>query len=162
MNIDDRELYWLAGLLEGEGSFCAPAPSSFKNGISINLEMTDKDVVERVAKIFDTAVFTINKKNKRWKQSYSLKLIGSKAAAWMIKLKPLMGARRQARIESLLVNYVWPKQNLSMPPIEELRKMRETLSLRQIAKLLGCSHQRVFKYLKTVAPRTGLEPVSIA
>ena len=48
-------LFWLAGILEGEGSFLARPPSS-PNSPAIRLPMTDVDVVERVAAIFERAV----------------------------------------------------------------------------------------------------------
>ncbi len=50
--MDERILHWLAGLLEGEGSFLKPPPSA-PNTPRITLQMTDEDVVQRVQEIFD-------------------------------------------------------------------------------------------------------------
>lgn len=48
-------IIWMAGLLEGEGSFLKPIPSDPRRPI-IACRMTDPDVVGRVAMAFGTAV----------------------------------------------------------------------------------------------------------
>ena len=42
------EFFWLVGLLEGEGSFM-PAPPSEPTRPRISIQMTDEDVLSRVA-----------------------------------------------------------------------------------------------------------------
>lgn len=42
---DEIEIAWLAGLLEGEGSFIG---ATDKYPVCLSLEMTDRDVVERL------------------------------------------------------------------------------------------------------------------
>lgn len=49
--MSEKELYWLAGLLEGEGSF-SPGPTSAPNSARISLTITDADVVARVAALW--------------------------------------------------------------------------------------------------------------
>jgi hypothetical protein len=49
------ELYWLAGLLEGEGSF-VKGPPSRPNCPIVQLAMTDGDVVERAARLLGRGV----------------------------------------------------------------------------------------------------------
>lgn len=39
------EIAWVAGIIEGEGSFC------YKNGVAIQVTMTDQDVIERLQRI---------------------------------------------------------------------------------------------------------------
>ena len=46
-----RDLYWLAGLLEGEGSFMRGPPSR-PNMPAIAIQMTDEDVIQRVAQLW--------------------------------------------------------------------------------------------------------------
>jgi hypothetical protein len=46
------DLHWLAGLLEGEGSFLKGPPSAPRHPI-LALQMTDEDVVARVAAMSD-------------------------------------------------------------------------------------------------------------
>lgn len=49
------ELHWLAGLLEGEGSFMAGPPSS--PGLPVlAVNMTDHDVMARLGRIFNRKV----------------------------------------------------------------------------------------------------------
>jgi len=55
--------------------------------------MTDRDVVERVAKLFGTKVLAIDK--GRYRTEYAATLKGSRAVAFMADIKPLMGSRRQ-------------------------------------------------------------------
>jgi hypothetical protein len=45
----DTDFYWLVGLLEGEGSFIAATQTHQE---MIRVEMTDADVVQRVATLF--------------------------------------------------------------------------------------------------------------
>lgn len=49
-----KEIYWLAGLLEGEGCFHAYRQGRKKTPnplVQVQVAMTDKDVVERIAGI---------------------------------------------------------------------------------------------------------------
>ena len=51
------ELHWLAGLLEGEGSFMTGPPSSPGLPV-IAVNMTDQDVMARLGRIFGRKVHT--------------------------------------------------------------------------------------------------------
>src|SRR4051812_19042345 len=48
--LSPQDLYWIAGLLEGGGSFLPPAPSPPPIPL-ITIEMTDRDVRERFARL---------------------------------------------------------------------------------------------------------------
>ena len=79
----ERDLAWLAGLLEGEGSFLK-APPSNPNCPRISLEMTDKDIVERAAALMEgKAVKRETLKNPLWKSTYRVIIKGSRAVALM-------------------------------------------------------------------------------
>lgn len=145
----DSDLYWLAGLLEGEGTFLRPPPSE-KNRICIQLQMTDEDIIQKAATLFQVAYCQCKAKKSHHKPSFKLSVCGSKAAFWMGKLKPLMGQRRQNQIESALARYISPRKHNVLPSKEVLRDMHKTLSLRQIAKKFGCSYQRIFRALREV------------
>ena len=96
------QLCWLAGLLEGEGSFLA-GPPSMPNSPAIVLAMTDDDIVDRVATIFGNAVFRTDRGHERgWKPAFITRIRGGRAAQWMTDLRPLMGERRQAQIDRAL------------------------------------------------------------
>jgi len=105
--MSDKELYWLAGLLEGEGSFLAGPPSA-PNSVRITLTMTDADVVARVAALWGVAYHEVRQSRSRlmgWKPNYYVHLRGKPAADLMQLLLPLMGERRQRQIERALASY---------------------------------------------------------
>lgn len=55
-----EELHWLAGWLEGEGSFLRGSPSK-PNSCRITAGITDKDIAEKVGKIFGTKAILVKK-----------------------------------------------------------------------------------------------------
>ncbi|MCC7450619.1 MAG: hypothetical protein IT324_24610 [Anaerolineae bacterium] len=103
--MDERTLHWLAGLLEGEGSFLKPPPSS-PNNPRITLQMTDEDVIQRVCGIFELTYYQRSRKNiGNRKPLYKVTFRGSRAAELMGQLYPLMGQRRQSPIKEALALY---------------------------------------------------------
>jgi hypothetical protein len=98
------ELHWLAGLLEGEGSFMTGPPSSPGLPV-IAVNMTDRDVMVRVGRIFGRKVHPVRPRNVRWRTSYLVRVNGRSAVCWMTLLRPLMGSRRQAQIDRALASY---------------------------------------------------------
>jgi hypothetical protein len=100
--MDAQDLCWLAGLLEGEGSFRKPPPCEAKYP-RITLQMTDLDVVQRVTALFGINYICKNKaKKEHWKDSYTIVLKGKRAIRIMNELYPLMGERRKQRIENAI------------------------------------------------------------
>ncbi|QDF14205.1 LAGLIDADG endonuclease [Microbacterium phage GardenState] len=91
------DLLWLAGLLEGEGAFDAHRGRYPR----IRLQMTDRDVVERVAKLLGTTV-RLSLKRAPASATWNAELSGDRAAEIMAALLPYMGARRSARIAEVL------------------------------------------------------------
>src|SRR5207249_8812998 len=94
--MSDQDFYWLAGLLEGEGSF-SPGPPSAPNSITMRLAMTDADVVARVAALWGVSYHEVQKERCRirgWKPIFFAHLRGKRAADLMRRLQPLMGERR--------------------------------------------------------------------
>src|SRR5256712_8101902 len=90
-------LFWLAGILEGEGSFLAGSPSS-PTCPAIRLPMTDVDVVERVAAIFERAVVATRARKAHHKRAYVTTIKGAGAARMMMALVPLLSQRRIRQI----------------------------------------------------------------
>ncbi len=126
----EKDLAWLAGLLEGEGSFLKAPPSS-PNCPRISLEMTDKDVVERAALLMGSkAVKKINLRNVHWKQTYRVIIKGSRAVKLMRVLYLEMGVRRRSQIDAALETYVERKKG------DNTRRLSED-QVRQIRKLTG-------------------------
>lgn len=93
-----RDLYWLAGLLEGEGCFC------YQCSPGIKLGMTDKDVVERVAKLFGRHTRGPYKYKANKKPVYYTEVWGAEAISLMEKVFPHMGHRRAMKI-----NEIWER-----------------------------------------------------
>lgn len=100
----DAELAWLAGLLEGEGCFFAEKRPGKRMYPRISLEMTDEDVVARVAKMFGKPYHRKNSPSmgSHRKTKYYTRVTGKLAVEWMERLQPLMGVRRQEAIAQLL------------------------------------------------------------
>jgi hypothetical protein len=97
-----QDIYWLAGLLEGEGSFVAHRRST-KRGIVISLKMTDRDVVERAQRILGAcAVYEVAIRPPSKKPSFAINISGRHAAGWMMILYQFMGERRRAKIVECL------------------------------------------------------------
>lgn len=150
--VNSKDLHWLAGLLEGEGSFMSGPPSRPHKPI-LSLEMTDKDIVHRAASILGDRTVTFHKSRKvNWKDSYYVCLKGAHAVEWMKKLRDLMGERRAEQIDKALKSY----KDLSRPPklsdsqVREIRKLgEEGLSSRKIEKIgFGVSHVIIHRVLK--------------
>ena len=98
------DLHWLAGLLEGEGTFMTGPPSS--PGLPVvAVNMTDHDVMARLGRIFGRKVHTLKPRNARWRTSYQVRVNGGAAVRWMTLLRPLMGSRRQGQIDRALASY---------------------------------------------------------
>lgn len=108
--ISDLDLYWLAGLLEGEGSF-SNSRNTVKGKVylypKIVVSMVDRDIIQRVCDIFNTSVYEIPAKSIRpgHQIQFRATLTGAKAAGLMKKLLPVMGDRRSSRIMSVLEAY---------------------------------------------------------
>ena len=96
--LSTKDIYWLAGLLEGEGYFGLRRQCD----LVIELTMTDRDVVERFHRILDFGA-----RDERMlpssKIAYGWSLTNQRhAAGLMMMLYPLMGERRQAKIRECL------------------------------------------------------------
>lgn len=107
-NMTCIELAWVAGLIEGEGTFGA-YKTNVKGGtykqFSVAVQMTDLDVLQKLHRItgLGTVIEAKRTKKENHKTCYVWK-IGSRPEAkqFMQELLPLMGERRSARITELL------------------------------------------------------------
>ncbi|HEX2907188.1 MAG TPA: hypothetical protein VHO69_10035 [Phototrophicaceae bacterium] len=108
---DENWFYWLAGLLEGEGSFQIQVKGEGRSDQpKLNLKMTDKDVVEHFALLLNTHVLGPYKlsggpESANWKPAYDASVFGEIALEWMQRLRPYMGERRQAQIGTVIAGY---------------------------------------------------------
>lgn len=97
--VNPNDLYWLAGLLEGEGCFWYGTGGR----ILIRLAMTDEDVIQRAARLMQALVEKPRMPHSRaTKVVYACRVRGDAAIRWMELLRPLMGIRRQRKIDDCL------------------------------------------------------------
>ncbi len=98
------DVAWLAGLLEGEGTFSV-ARSGALSYPSVSVNMCDQAVVRRAAQLLGTTVWSQKPRYASWRPSYATAVSGSAATPWMIRLRPFMGIRRRAAIDAALAAY---------------------------------------------------------
>lgn len=91
------DLVWLAGILEGEGTFDLHRGRYPR----IRVGMTDRDVVGRVATLMRSRI-RMSISTVGYKASYHAEISGDRAAAIMWDLIPYMGARRTSKIADVL------------------------------------------------------------
>lgn len=102
--VSDQDLHWLAGLLEGEGSFFPGPPSAPRRPV-LQVSMTDEDIVARAGAMFGRKISRWQSPNRQWQPTYFLRVTGAKAVAWMTALRPLVGSRRRMQIDRALASY---------------------------------------------------------
>lgn len=96
------EIAWVAGLMEGEGSFLAT-----KHGSPfMTVQMNDKDVLEKLLVILGTAKLYGPYRHRRGESydtpHYRVTAYSSSAIGWMLTIWPLMGVRRRAKITEVV------------------------------------------------------------
>ena len=97
--IEVKDIAWLAGIIEGEGSFltCNTTPC-------ISLQMTDKDIVERAARLLGVSVggpygpYGYKGAQPTW----TCRAHGQRAAGWIMTLWTFMGTRRREKMLEVL------------------------------------------------------------
>ena len=94
---DRDDLLWLAGLLEGEGSFDAHRGKYPR----IRLAMTDRDVVGRAASLMDSKI-RLALHPEPAQPTWHTEISGERAADIMRDILPHMGTRRSGKIASVL------------------------------------------------------------
>lgn len=103
MNCDDFELGWLAGIMEGEGSFYTIANRG-RRYFRLSIESTDEDVITRVASLIGARCDgPLTRKDRpenkpRWRCS----LLGKGAINVALALRPHMSRRRQTQINAAI------------------------------------------------------------
>lgn len=99
-----KDIYWLAGILEGEGTF----GNYDSSGPVIQINMTDFDVIKRVHTILK-CTSKISVGNYGNKTTYTASLNGNKAIGWMFTLYSIMCERRQEKIKEIILK--WKNHN---------------------------------------------------
>jgi hypothetical protein len=115
MTRDAKSIAWLAGVLEGEGTFGFHGARGNSAGTpKIAVQMTDEDVVARVARMFGRPCngpygpYTTQKL-----AAWQTMVTGSDAVGWMFAVYQFMGERRKKKIEETISK--WKTQRVIRP-----------------------------------------------
>jgi hypothetical protein len=138
--IPETDLHWLAGLLEGEGSFVRGPPSAPRTpGLAVS--MVDRDVIERAARLLDCAVNLLPARREEWSDAYVARVRGPRAVEWMQRLRPLMGERRRRQIDRAVASYAPdPTRRLNDAlAAEALEHLARGQSVQEVAERFGTS-----------------------
>jgi hypothetical protein len=146
--MEDKDLYWFAGWMEGEGSFCAGPPSS-PNNCRLLGASTDLDIIQKISKILNINYILLPKRKSdlpHYKPVYRFKISGTPAVLLMKQIKPLMGLRRQEQIDKAIASC---KPKHPRPTKDTIINIKNELlsgkTLDSIAKQFNVSHSCVFK-----------------
>jgi hypothetical protein len=110
----DIDAAWLAGLLEGEGYFqITKSRPNNPTQVLIRLSMTDKDVVEKAAKLLNVPI-NCKAQTTEKKTIYSISLSRrDDVEKVLLQILPHMGSRRSGRINECLETIKERRQVLS-------------------------------------------------
>lgn len=100
--LQEKDLYWLAGILEGEAYF---GKQTINTSPGIAVEMTDEDIIQRVCLIFNTKYCKPKVRQPTHKQSYKTIIRGQRAIDIMKIIYPIMGERRKNKILECIESY---------------------------------------------------------
>lgn len=98
MKTSIKDIYWLAGILDGEGCF------SLDHGKFpiISLAMTDEDIVVRVRNMINPKVHISSRVPLSYKRMYIVRFFNYYSIGWMMTLYPLLSLRRKKQIRDIL------------------------------------------------------------
>jgi hypothetical protein len=115
--VKKTELLWLAGILEGDGSFCFagrhPRVSLYQRG--------SEDVVQHAAMLMQSKVYAYKRRGERVTTEYAAILWGTKATALAEQLYPHMGAHRQEQITHMIARALIHPAPIPIPKTRRLR-----------------------------------------
>lgn len=95
-----HEIGFVAGLLEGEGSFCY---DDDRHRPYVSMASTDVDTVRKYRRLIGRLDKTISSyKNGNNKTMYRLVIMGSSAIQWMMTVYPMLCDRRKAKIREVI------------------------------------------------------------
>lgn len=100
---------WLAGLIEGEGTFELRRDKRWPNAkpsVSVRVQMSDEDVVRKAADLMGLDQGRVHCKpdgrSGRFSDMFGVAAYSADAVRVMLAIRPHMGARRGARIDECL------------------------------------------------------------
>ena len=108
--LSETDIAWIAGLLEGEGTFGLDARSVRRSKVStappapyIKIAMTDEDVIQRFSGLVKKSYFSPKRGTKTGKKVYIVH-IGDRETlnSLLPKIYPYLGKRRQPQVQKCL------------------------------------------------------------
>lgn len=99
--MNEIDVAWAAGLFEGEGSI------HFANGVGtgVIIQMTDKDVLERMQELFGGKIAVAYEAKNNWKTCYRWTLGIKEGCEEFVKnIYPYLMSRRKARADEWLTS----------------------------------------------------------
>ena len=159
MSISIKEIYWLAGILEGEGSFNLKDQRYPR----IQIAMTDVDIIEKVRCMISphTSICVHQRAKENIKCQYSTSLTGQLAIEWMFTLYSLMGIRRKKQIKKVIelwkiIEYDKDKRNSSINQRNEKWFLdngifnESELRMANILRVAGFSKEEILEKLEVL------------
>jgi len=110
LNLTEPQIAWIAGLLEGEGSFGIDRRSAkrYQNSKAppspfIKIAMVDEDVIAHLSSLLDKPYYLPKRLTVKGKQVYQLHIGEKKKVLWILqRIRPYMGMRRGEVIDECL------------------------------------------------------------
>jgi hypothetical protein len=100
-----RDIYWLAGIWEGEGCFGLHGGRHHKTPMAYaTLRMTDRDIIERVGRLIGKRTIQVTVPDGH-KVQYAVSVWSRKAVGLMMTLYALMGERRRKKMREILLQW---------------------------------------------------------
>lgn len=132
--MNEIELAWVAGWLEGEGCF------QFNKSVAITAASTDLDVLQKVQSIIGGFINKRKMKKAHWKDAWDLTV---KKTDQLIKIIPLLlphlGQRRTVAAKKTLERALATKKKMDFKSAEIMRKRLQAKELRKE----GLTHQNI-------------------
>ena len=153
---DAKAMAWLAGLLEGEGTFGINRYSPDIAYPLIGLQMCDEGIVARVARLMGAPnVWRREAEKDGWSPTYATAVSGHDGASWMRRLRESMGARRRAAIDAALAAF--RGTFMQQPPAFSAKRIDGTRSHK-----LARARARAAQEIRDLPDPPGLpDPVSV-
>ena len=99
--ISERRLGWIAGFLEGEGSFIWFGDSHYE----ISCSQVQREPLARLQEMCEGKIYACKPSGPRSQIPYKWSLGGPRAIQWMMTLYPLMSPRRREQIKRVITNW---------------------------------------------------------
>ena len=109
--LNTQNVSWAIGILEGEGCFSIHKRSNRPNTIScaIHCEMTDKDTIESLQKVFHTGTICVRQGRENHKDSWIWSVQKQKDVFdILLQIMPSLSKRRLEKAQELF-SYLEPK-----------------------------------------------------